>query len=133
MTYCALSNQARILKRSSSRFAVIISITFSLIVWISLESSGATIAYLSLLNSLTKGREVLKMRNVYNATPVIPSKKKLIIEIQDTGPELPYIYIQAGFEDEWIKSIGKKEYKKNNRTCKNQRNITLCKFTYSEV
>ncbi len=108
MFYSTISN------RASSRFTILISVIFSLILLGGLKTSRATIGIgdTKLIKSLIGEQKVLKLSKVYNKSSITPSMKKVIIEIQDTGPELPYIYMKAGFEDEWIKSIDEDKYKK---------------------
>jgi len=57
------------------------------------------------LNAPTHKSIIKNVNKVYNQRTISPSFEKLIIEIQNTGPDLPYIYFKAGFIDEWLKSI----------------------------
>ena len=110
MIYCAISNWARILKRITSHFLVNLTAAVSIVIWSGLESYGAEKA----VSGLRKTINVWKLHTVYDVTPITPSAKRIIIEIQNTGPELPYLYIIAGFEDEWFKSKDMQRHKKNN-------------------
>jgi hypothetical protein len=98
MKYCAPCNRTRKLNLHNSQITKTVILVF-IFLWCSyLEIFGA-------LNAPTHKSIIKNVNKVYNQRTISPSFEKLIIEIQNTGPDLPYIYFKAGFIDEWLKSI----------------------------
>ncbi len=94
MTKSAYSNWARVLKRIIIYFFLILFILWS--------------GHKTPIHATRPYKQYsIPVRDIYDSETIKPSLKKVIIEIQDTGPELPFLYITAGFENEWINSMGK--------------------------
>ena len=76
---------------------VIITSLLSFTLGSSLETQGAPI-------SPVYKFWIKKISDVYDIAPITPSPKQLIIEIQDTGPDLSYLNIKALYESESFKA-----------------------------
>jgi hypothetical protein len=97
MIYCAISNRSCVFKQCICRIVITTILMGSLFLLVDKETSGAPIS--PLYNSRIK-----KMSEVYDIAPITSSPKKLIIEIQDTGPDISYLYIKALDESESFNS-----------------------------
>ncbi len=97
MTYYPINNRARVFKHCIFRIVLTTSLMGPSFLLSVLETSGAPLSprYIPWIK---------KISEVYDIAPITPSPKKLIIEIQDTGPDISYLYIKALQESELFKA-----------------------------
>lgn len=107
MINCTLSSRAKVLRRIISLSLVNITAVILFICWGDLETLSAS----------PYKRSLLKMEKVYDVASITPSPEKIIIEIQDSGPDIIYLYERAGYINDWFESWGmraKKKFIENN-------------------